>query len=147
MSALTGRHPFFAFMRLFVTCLLIALALTGCRSVQPAERAPESQARDSRAGIGFASQRRLVEHYEKHGREFGNITIEEYLRRARELRDRPAGGEIVEIVRADGVITRFDRSSGAFLAFDPDYTIRTFFRPNDGEAYFQRQARRPQRPR
>ena len=31
-----------------------------------------------------------------------------------------------------------DRRSGAFLAYNTDLTIRTFFRPNAGEAYFQR---------
>ncbi len=28
------------------------------------------------------------------------------------------------------------------LAFDPDLTIRTYFKPNDGERYFRRQGRR-----
>jgi pyocin large subunit-like protein len=50
---------------------------------------------------------------------------------------------VLEIRRpSDGVVSRFDRRSGAFLAFDSDGTIRTFFRPNDGESYFRRQARR-----
>jgi pyocin large subunit-like protein len=40
------------------------------------------------------------------------------------------------------VITRFDRASGGFVAFDGDGVIRTFFAPNDGERYFRRQARR-----
>jgi pyocin large subunit-like protein len=52
------------------------------------------------------------------------------------------GGEILEIRRSDGVVTRFDRTAGAFIAFDPDGTIRTYFRPNDGERYFRRQAAR-----
>jgi hypothetical protein len=66
--------------------------------------------------------------------------------RAQALRDAPVGGDILEIVRGiDGVISRFDRRSGAFLAADPDGTIRTFFKPNDGEAYFRRQARRAPR--
>jgi hypothetical protein len=30
----------------------------------------------------------------------------------------------------------------AFLAVNRDGTIRTFFKPNDGEAYFRRQASR-----
>jgi hypothetical protein len=68
------------------------------------------------------------------------------LQRAQQLRDAPVGGDIVEVVRqSDGIISRFDRGSGAFLAADPDGTIRTFFRPNDGEAYFRRQARRSPR--
>jgi pyocin large subunit-like protein len=66
----------------------------------------------------------------------------EYLTAAERLRDEPAGGPVIEARRADGVITRFDRTSGAFLAFDPDGTIRTFFKPSDGEAYFRRQLRR-----
>ncbi len=94
------------------------------------------------ANVGFRSRQRLTEHFEKHGAEFGNITIDEYLRRAQELRDARAGGDVLEIVRGDGVVSRFDRASGAFLAFDRDGTIRTFFRPNDGERYFKRQSRR-----
>ena len=94
------------------------------------------------AEIGFRDRNHLAEHYQKHGAEFGRISIEEYLRAAQTLRDRPAGGEILESVRSDGVVTRFDRSSGAFLAVDRDGVIRTFFMPNDGEAYFQRQLRR-----
>lgn len=94
-------------------------------------------------GPGFRTRRQFEEHYAKHGREFGNISQEEYLHRAQALRDAPPGGPILEAVKPDGVITRFDRSSGAFGAYNPDRTIRTFFIPNDGERYFRRQARRP----
>jgi len=90
--------------------------------------------------IGFRSAERLDEHYRKHGREFGDVTRDEYLRIAQSLRDRPAGGAVLEAVRDDSVVTRFDRADGAFLAFDPDLVIRTLFKPNDGEAYFVRQA-------
>ena len=99
------------------------------------------------ASVGFRSRVRLAEHFAKHGREFGDIDMGEYLRRAQALRDAPvarggSGGDVLELVRADGVVSRFDRRSGAFIAFDGDGTIRTFFRPNDGEAYFRRQGRR-----
>ena len=65
-----------------------------------------------------------------------------YLRAAQTLRDAPAGANVLELRRNDGVVTRFDKASGAFLAVNGDGTIRTFFRPNDGEAYFRRQATR-----
>lgn len=97
---------------------------------------------DVRREIGFRSQQRLREHFAKHGAEFGQVSRAEYLRLAQSLRDAPSAGEILEVRRGDGVVSRFDRKSGAFVAFDADGTIRTFFRPNDGEAYFQRQARR-----
>src|SRR5258706_11069464 len=95
-----------------------------------------------RTQIGFRSRERLVEHYRKHGREFGRISMDRYLRLAQELRDRPVGGMILEAVRADRSIVRYDKSSGAFIAFDPDGIIRTFFRPNRGDAYFRSQLRR-----
>lgn len=94
------------------------------------------------AEVGFANSRRLDEHYAKHGAEFGNISKQDYLRQAQALRDAPVGGPILEVVRADGVRTRFDRRSGAFLAFNANGVIRTYFRPNDGERYFRRQAER-----
>jgi hypothetical protein len=103
---------------------------------------PAQAAKGETSSVGFASRTKFVEHYEKHGREFGSVTIDEYLRMAQELRDRPADGSVVEAVRSDGVVTRFDRASGAFLAFNADRTIRTFFKPNDGEAYFRRQLNR-----
>jgi hypothetical protein len=95
--------------------------------------------------VGFRSSRQLSEHFEKHGAEFGAATPQAYLALAQALRDRPAGGEVLELVRADGVVTRFDRETGAFLAFERDGVIRTFFVPNDGERYFRRQAARPRR--
>ena len=94
-------------------------------------------------GPGFRSKRQFEEHFVKHGREFGNISAQEYLHRAQALRDAPAGGPVLEAVKPDGVITKFDRRSGAFGAYNPDRTIRTFFIPNDGERYFRRQAKRP----
>lgn len=94
------------------------------------------------ATVGFADQRRLEEHYDKHGAEFGRITKHDYLRQAQLLRDARVGGPILETVRKDGVITRFDRDTGAFIAFNPNGVIRTFFKPNDGERYYRRQAER-----
>ncbi len=92
------------------------------------------------SGPGFRSQRLFEEHYAKHGREFGNISPQEYLLRAQALRDAPNGGPILQAVTPDGIVSRFDRRSGAFGAYNPDRTIRTFFIPNAGERYFHRQA-------
>jgi hypothetical protein len=91
---------------------------------------------------GFTTRAHLVEHFGKHGAEFPGLDMNAYLRAAQTLRDEPVGGSVLELKRSDGVITRFDTQSGAFLAVNRDGTIRTFFRPNDGEAYFRRQASR-----
>ena len=108
-------------------------------SMAPAAGAAE--ARD-RANVGFVDQRRLDEHYAKHGAEFGRITKQDYLHQAQLLRDAEVGGPVLQTVRADGVTTRYDRQTGAFVAFNRNGTIRTFFKPHDGERYYRRQAER-----
>ena len=93
-------------------------------------------------GVGFADERRLEEHFEKHGAEFGRVTKQDYLRQAQLLRDAKVGGPVLEAVRRDGVVTRYDQQTGAFIAFNANGVIRTFFKPNDGERYWRRQAER-----
>src|SRR5512140_789297 len=95
-----------------------------------------------RTSIGFRSRKNLDEHFAKHGGEFRGMSKAEYLLAAQTLRDAPVGGDIEEIVRGDGTASRFDKASGAVIAFNRDGTIRTFFKPNDGERYFRRQAQR-----
>jgi pyocin large subunit-like protein len=117
------------------------------RDVARAQEVAQAEAADVSArswgtSVGFESARRLEEHYEKHGAEFGRITRQDYLHQAQLLRDAAVGGPVLQVVRRDGVATRFDRDTGAFIAFNPDGTIRTFFKPNDGERYFRRQAER-----
>jgi len=143
--------------RLVLLLALVAMILSalnyGCNSSptqtssspsQPTPHAPlsEKQPVITHPNIGFASHQKLIDHYRKHGREFESISMEEYLHQAQALRDRPAGGNVLEAIRPDGVISRFDRRSGAFIAFNTDHVIRTFFRPAEGEAYFWRQSRR-----
>lgn len=95
-----------------------------------------------RTWIGFRSRNNLDDHFSKHGGDFRGMSKAEYLLAAQTLRDAPVGGDIEEISRGDGTASRFDRASGAFIAFNSDGTIRTFFKPNDGERYFRRQAER-----
>ena len=112
---------------------------------RPVGKPPQGSSNRSDRGlarIGFRTGQKLHDHFLKHGSEFGNITEAQYLRMAQALRDTPLSGDVLEAMQADGTISRFDRKSGAFMAFDTDLTIRTFFHPNDGEAYFRRAAKR-----
>ena len=142
-----------ALFRLALVVVSSAVAACGSGNQGTVERdarrdvpvaAQPAPARDAitRPSVGFHSRAQLNEHFAKHGAEFGRVTQQEYLRAAQTLRDAPVGGNIEELRRPDGTTSRFDRSSGAFIAFNSDGTIRTFFKPNDGEAYFRRQARR-----
>ena len=94
----------------------------------------------SAGGRGFRNDHYLDEHYAKHGPEFGQISKQDYLKMAQSLRDSRPGAEIMESRRPDGGAAHFDKRRGWFVAFDEDGTIRTFFVPNDGIRYFNRQA-------
>ncbi len=118
-------------------------AATAPAASTPVASAPVPETAGWGEAVGFRSPAKLEEHFRKHGAEFRVASAEEYLRLAQSLRDAPVGGEILELVRDDGTRSRFDRATGAFVAFDADGTIRTFFRPNDGLRYFERQADRP----
>lgn len=122
-----------------LAALLAVLALAGCGSSATMTAAPPAAVTST---VGFRSAAQLHDHYAKHGAEFGTIDEAEYLHRAQLLRDAAVGGDVLEIVRDDGVTTRYDRDTGAFIAFGDDGVIRTFFRPVDGEDYFLRQADR-----
>lgn len=150
MMARPGRMPW----RRLLTAALAAVAILlywmhvaerGRRDVGQSAAATDTAQLETRSfgpSVGFADQRRLEEHFEKHGAEFGRITRQDYLRQAQLLRDTKVGGPVLEAVRRDGVVTRYDRQTGAFIAFNPNGVIRTFFKPNDGERYWRRQAER-----
>lgn len=147
MTAMTLR-------RLLTTALiLLTVVLFWQHTTERGQRIalPETTAAEPRApggarvwgsAVGFASAERLDEHYQKHGAEFGHITKQDYLHQAQLLRDAPVGDPVLQTVRHDGVVTRFDRQTGAFIAVNPNGVIRTFFKPNDGERYYRRQSER-----
>jgi hypothetical protein len=107
----------------------------GSRSTKPAATA---SAAGIHTDIGFRTQKKFHDHYLKHGHEFGQISEAEYLLMAQTLRDEPLKSDILEEREARGGTARFDRSTGAFLVYQNDLTISTFFHPNGGEAYFHR---------
>ncbi|MBI2740003.1 MAG: hypothetical protein HYX38_26095 [Rhodospirillales bacterium] len=150
MMARPGWMPW----RRLLTTALAAVAIVfywthvaelGQRDLVRSAIAADTSQLDARSfgpSVGFADQRRLDEHFAKHGAEFGRITKQDYLRQAQLLRDAKIGGPVLEAIRRDGVITRYDQQTGAFIAFNPNGVIRTFFKPNDGERYWRRQAER-----
>jgi pyocin large subunit-like protein len=90
-------------------------------------------------GRGFRTPHLLDEHFAKHGHEFGQVTRDQYLHMAQQLRDSRVGKNILEAKRPGGGGAKFDRRFGWFVAYDGDGTIRTFFVPNEGIRYFERQ--------
>jgi len=134
-----GAGALFVSVFLLVACGSPQAPPPQVQKVKADVEGPEAPSHIKRPDIGFATRQKLVDHYKKHGREFGAVSMEQYLGKAQELRDRTAGGAILESIRSDGVVTRFDRESGDFIAFNRNGVIRTYFRPADGEKYYKRQ--------
>jgi len=92
------------------------------------------------SGRGFRTQHMLEEHYQKYGKAFGNVTQDQYLRLAQQLRDTRSSKAVLEVKRSDGSGAKFDKRRGWFVAYEPDGTLKMFFAPKDGLRYFQWQA-------
>jgi len=91
------------------------------------------------ANQGFRTPHLLQDHYSRFGKQFGNISIDQYLRLAQQLRDSTPGRHILISKRADGGGSKFDLKRGWFVAYDGDGTLRTFFVPKDGVRFFEDQ--------
>ncbi len=86
----------------------------------------------------FRNQKRFDEHYEKHGKEFGNITQEEYLELANDLINSKSD-RVLHKYSDDGDYMYFDQDTNYFLVLASDGYIRTFFIPSAGIKYWERQ--------
>ena len=86
----------------------------------------------------FAGSRDIKWHLEKHRSEFPGWTEDQYLQRAREiLQAQLESGELEEISRSDGSISRYCFSTNEFVATTSDGNIRTFFKPKEREVYWE----------
>lgn len=102
----------------------------------------ENAALASETACDFRDGPKLVDHHARHGADFGSRTPSDYLEVACRLRDAALSQNVVELRRKDGVLCRFRRSDGAFLAYRSDGTILTCFKPERGERYFRDQLER-----
>lgn len=79
------------------------------------------------------------EHWEKHGGDFPEIhSAQDYERAAQSFVAAPPSGTLTKH-RANGDTLFYDPATNTFAVADPDGEPRTFFRPNSGRAYWERQ--------
>ncbi len=89
------------------------------------------------SAYSFSSEQALQEHFDKHRSEFGYSTKEEYLQGAINVIENPASLKKTE--KEDGDIVYYLQSTNEIVFVSPSGTIRTYFKPTDGIAYFNRQ--------
>lgn len=85
----------------------------------------------------FRNEHYLEQHYDKHGGEFDYQTKEEYLAGANRVIMSEQALYKTEAEDGDGVY--YLEKSNEFVILSSDGYIRTYFRPNDGIRYFNRQ--------
>lgn len=90
----------------------------------------------SSGGYSFRTQKLFDDHYKKHGDEFGSITKEEYLSGANAL---IANKNALQKTEDDGDKLFYLENSNEFAVLSSDGYIRTYFRPDSGIDYWNRQ--------
>lgn len=99
----------------------------------------ESQSVENAGGrqYVFRNEDRLNEHFEKHGIEMGFATAQEYQAAASAVVNNANALHKLEAEDNDDVY--YVQESNEFVIVSPDGYIRTYFCPNDGINYYNRQ--------
>ena len=87
----------------------------------------------------FRTKKQFDGHYEKHGKEFGDITQEQYLQKANDLINNDSDTILHKTEAEDGDYIYYDTVNNEILFLSPDGYIRTYFKPSSGMDYYNRQ--------
>ena len=93
---------------------------------------------------GFSSKQKLNNHWQNgrtHSEEYikdGILTKEAYEARAVQLIESAVGGNIKGHIDGRGNVIRYDVSKNDFVKGNPQKGIRTMFKPEEGQAYYER---------
>lgn len=94
-------------------------------------------AEPEKQGLCFRNEKLLEEHYEKHGIEMGFSSPQEYERAAAAVVSAP--GVLHKLEKEDNDDVYYLESTNEFVIVSTDGYIRTYFKPNDGKDYFDKQ--------
>lgn len=120
------------------------IEISGAAEDVPAD-APEKTPEDAQSSktatpayqYSFRKAEYLQEHFDKHGAEFGYATADEYLAGANRVAASPEALHKLEAEDGDDVY--YLESTNEFVIVSTDGYLRTYFKPDDGKAYFDRQ--------
>lgn len=131
-----GNRQFYLMVSLLVVIIVAGVVLfTSGNSSN--EQNTGSAGNYQQSSYSFFSEDALNSHFQKHGYEFGYTTKEQYLQGAIKVIENPASLKRVE--KEDGDYVYYLQSTNEIVFVSPTGTIRTYFKPTDGIAYFNRQ--------
>jgi filamentous hemagglutinin len=76
---------------------------------------------------GFIDHFQALDHFSRHGSEFGAITFAQYVDLADNFLGSPRDAEILEGVRTDSSIVRYNPRTNEFGVITHDRIIKTYF--------------------
>lgn len=85
----------------------------------------------------FRNEDLLESHYEKHGKEMGFSSSKEYEMSASDVVNNPESLHKTE--KEDGDDVYYKEDTNEFVVVSTDGYIRTYFNPDSGKKYFDRQ--------
>ncbi|MEJ1969663.1 MAG: hypothetical protein WDN03_13665 [Rhizomicrobium sp.] len=127
-----------------VVLALLALVMWRSQSVPTAPPPADAPASTATGDAGSEAtwtggEESAQRHWQKHGGEFSEFRDEEsYEAGARAFVDHPPPGTLTKH-RDNGDTLFYDPASDTFAVRTSDGALRTFFRPDDGAAYWERQ--------
>lgn len=80
----------------------------------------------------FSTQKKFDKHIEKHLKEYGDITPEDYVNIARDLLAAPLSNDIEGFISKDGFVFKYKISTNDFTIGRPDGKISTLYKPIKG---------------
>ena len=104
------------------------MAVSGFRAVKTVEQLSDAEKYKNAV---FATENLYQRHVSKHLAEYGGISEEEYINRARKLLQSPASDDILSLKRSDGSVSKYRISTNEFVVGTKDGHIRTAFKPKD----------------
>ncbi len=110
----------------------VSSSQTSVQSSSPSESAPTVATE-----YKFRNKNLLEQHYEKHGRDMGFKSAEEYEKAASAVPNDPAALHKTE--KEDGDDVYYIESTNEFVVVSTDGYIRTYFNPDRGIDYFNKQ--------
>ena len=81
----------------------------------------------------------LADHFQRHGKDFGAKSENDYASMASDFFVRSQKEKLPTKIAPDGAIRAYDPKSNTFGSYNPDGTTRTFFKPPQGQKYWNRQ--------
>lgn len=104
---------------------------------QQTEEISEPETNEVNIIYEFRNKRLLEEHFEKHGGEFPYSTEEEYLIGANIMMANP--NKLHKTEKEDGDDVYYLEETNEFIIVSKDGYLRTYFKPERGKKYFDKQ--------